>query len=74
MADMDGEITDINDSELSENVKALIAAEVKRQLDAQLESIARLVVQHVKFMGGMRSADPIRIPTDSRGLPLHRGA
>ena len=72
MTDADGLTMDTNGSELSENVKMLIAAEVKKQLDGQLEAIARLVAQQFKLMGGMRSADPIRIPTDSRGLPVPR--
>ena len=59
--------------ELSENVKALIADEVKKQLDALLpEAMTQLLAKQVGLLG-MRS-DPIRIPTDSRGLPLHRGA
>lgn len=71
MADMDGEIPDTNDSFSSEHVKALIAAEVKRQLDALLpEAITQLLAKQKRLIGGMRSADPVRIPTDSRGLPL----
>ena len=56
-------------SELHEYIKGWIADEVKKQLDGQFEAIARLVAQQVKLMGGVHS-DPIRIPTDSRGLPI----
>ena len=67
------EFTDTFGSELSENVKALIADEVKKQLDALLpEAITQLLAKQKRLIGGMRSADPVRIPTDSRGLPLPR--
>ena len=68
----------ISDPELEQHVKSLIANEVARQLDERFaawladsaEVIARLVAKQVKIKSGVGSRDSVRIPTDSRGLPV----
>lgn len=55
---------------LSESIKAIVAIEVKRQLDALIPLLIAQIEGKIK--GGKHSPDPVRIPTDSRGLPLPR--